>query len=180
MTEKKKTSPGDRSTGDRSTGHLSTGNWSTGNWSTGDWSTGHLSTEDYAPFGLFNQPMTKEEVDGVDWPRFFYFDLTSWVESDEMSEGERVSNPTHSITGGFLRVYEYQEAWQRSWDKAGEYDRRKVLALPHWDNEVFEEISGIDVEAYFAKAEGPKIEVAGKSYLASDVEKALGGIKPVE
>ncbi len=39
-----------------------------------------------------------------------------------------------------------QKAWRASWDKASDEDRRKVYALPNWDNEIFKEISGIDVD----------------------------------
>ena len=45
-----------------------------------------------------------------------------------------------------MKTIGYKEAWRKSWNKASDEDRRKVLALPNWDNEVFKEISGIDVE----------------------------------
>ena len=48
--------------------------------------------------------------------------------------------------GGFLKTIGYKEAWRKSWNEADDEDRRKVLELPNWDNEVFKEISGIDVE----------------------------------
>ena len=146
-----KTSTGYRSTGDCSTGYHSTGYCSTGYRSTGDWSisnysVGHFSTEDYSPYGCFNKPCTKEEWDNSSAPNFIYnLKLTEWVSSSDMTVSEREENKTHIITGGYLKIYKYKEAWLNAWNEKNERDLELLLNLPNFDTEVFKEISGIDV-----------------------------------
>ena len=85
--------------------------------------------------------------DDIEFPDFFYFDLTKFVSYDTATDEERKEHKKEIETcGGFLKTIGYKEAWRKSWDNADDGDRRKVLALPNWDNEVFKEISGIDVE----------------------------------
>lgn len=161
-------STGDCSTGNRSTGKYSTGDWSTGNRSTGNWSisnysTGHFSTEDYAGFGAFNKPCTLEEWGEAKKPDFIYFKLTQWVPSEGMTTKEKEDNPTHKITGGYLKVYEHKEAWRQAWEKATDADKELLYALPNFDAEVFKEISGIDVN-----------EDSTKELTIAEIEKQLG------
>jgi hypothetical protein len=62
-----------------------------------------------------------------------------------MSDKEKTAFPTYVTTGGYLKEKSYVEAWRESWDKASLEDKKKVLSLPNWDNDIFKEISGIDV-----------------------------------
>jgi hypothetical protein len=161
-------STGNYSTGNRSTGHFSTGGWSTGNYSTGNWSisdysTGHFSTEDYSGFGAFNKPCTLKEWDEAEKPDFVYFKLTEFVPLDVMTDQEKIDNPSCETTGGYLKVYDYQEAWRKAWDGATEKDKELLYALPNFDAEVFKEISGIGVN------EGVAREVT-----IEEIEKELG------
>lgn len=64
-----------------------------------------------------------------------------------MTDQEKINYPTYKTTGGFLKAKEYKVAWREAWDKADLEDRKKCLSLPNWDNEIFKDISGIDVEA---------------------------------
>lgn len=85
--------------------------------------------------------------DDIEFPDFFYFDFTRFISFDTATDAERETYKKEIETcGGFLKTIPYKEAWRKSWDNASDEDRRKVLALPNWDNEVFKEISGIDVE----------------------------------
>jgi hypothetical protein len=129
-----------------STGNFSTGNYSTGNWSISHYSTGHFSTEDYSGYGAFDKPCTPEEWSNAEKPYFLYFNLTEWVESEEMTDEEKENNPSHKTTGGYLKVYEYQEAWKRSFDKQENKEEQiKLLeSLPNFDYDKFVKISGID------------------------------------
>lgn len=166
MKKEIKTSTGDKSTGGSSTGNRSTGFWSTGNGSTGnrstgdsstgyrstgDWSisnysTGHFSTKDYDGFGAFNKPCTPNEWENANKPSFLYFDLTKWVADYDMTDSEKNANPTYTTTGGYLKVYEYKEAWRRSFDAQENKEKqiKQLEALPNFDYDVFVEISGID------------------------------------
>jgi len=138
---------GDGNTGDRNTGNGNTGDRNSGNWNSGNWNSGNLNSTD-APFRIFNKE-TDVDRDSVVYPNFFYFKKTSFVfvSYDTATDEERKRYKKEiEVCGGFLRNLEYKEAWRKSWDKASDEDRRKVLALPNWDNEVFKEITGIDVE----------------------------------
>ena len=146
-------STGDSSTGNYSTGKYSTGDWSAGKYSTGDWSisdysTGHFSTVDYSGFGAFDKPCTPEEWDEASKPGYMYFDLTKWVDEDHMTETEKEEHPEYKTTEGFLKVYDYKEAWQNAWDGASDEEKKQTFELPNFDAEVFKKITGIDVYAW--------------------------------
>jgi len=140
-------STGDRSTGNGSTGDRSTGHCSTGHWSISNYSTGHFSTEDYAGFGAFNKPCTPDEWANADKPNWLYFDLTEWVSTDNMSDQEKEDNPSYKTTEGYLRVYGYQEAFQKSYNEASREDQLNIKELPNFDADVFFTISGIRIDA---------------------------------
>lgn len=162
-------STGVHSTGDYSTGHRSTGNRSTGRWSISDYSTGHFSTEDYTGFGAFDKPCTLEDWNKAKKPRFLYFTLTDWVDEKYMSDAEKKANPIYKTTGGYLKVYDYQEAWRRSFDAQGNIDEqiKQLEALPNFDYDKFVQISGIDYRKERTMS-GKEIEVniEGKIYKA--------------
>ena len=141
---------GDRNSGDRNSGDRNSGNWNSGDrnsgyWNSGDRNSGYCNSD--TPFvRIFNRDTDVPRED-IDFPDFFYFDLTIFVSYDTATDEEREKYKRDIETcGGFLKTIPYKEAWRRSWDKASDADRRKVMALPNWDNEIFKEISGIDVE----------------------------------
>ncbi len=63
-----------------------------------------------------------------------------------MSDKEKEAYPSYVTCGGYLKCRTYQQAWRESWDNASLEDRKKVMSLPNWNNEIFKEISSIDVE----------------------------------
>ena len=129
--------------GDEKLELINSGNWNSGNWNSGNLNSGYCNS-DNPPIRIFNK---NTDVEDIDFPDFFYFDLAIFVSYDTATEDERKQHKTDiEVCGGFLKKIQYKEAWRRSWDKATDEDRRKVLQLPNWDNEIFKEISGIDVE----------------------------------
>ncbi len=138
-------SSGNNSSGNGSTGSWSSGNRSTGNWSISNYSTGHFSTIDYDGFSVFNKKCTLDEWNRVERPDFIYFDLTIFVYESDMTEKEKRDNPNYIVTGGFLKVLDYKEAWQLAWEKATDEDKELLYNLPNFDADVFLQISGIDV-----------------------------------
>ena len=165
-------STGNYSTGDQSTGNRSTGNRSTGDYSISDYSTGHFSTRDYAGFDVFNKPCTLEKWDNADKPSFIFFDLTVWVEVCDMTDKEKEDNPLCKTTDGYLKVYEYKEAWRIAWDKATDRDKELLYQLPNFDAEVFKEISGIDIEQKRKIViDGKEIELSEESF--NELKKSL-------
>lgn len=147
---------GDYNTGYRNTGDCNTGNWNTGNWNTGDcnigdYNTGHRNTGYFntitpSKILIFNKECNYDYLVNCDQPDFMYnLILTEWVNWDNMLEYEKINNPHNEHIGGFLRKYDYKQAWRNAWDKADLEDRKKILSFPNFDNDIFLEISGIDV-----------------------------------
>ena len=97
-------------------------------------------------------------------PDFLYFDLTAWISDSDMTDQEKVDNPTFHTTGGYLKSHEYQEAFQKAWDGASEEDRALVEKLPNFDADVFLEISGIDVRDKASKNPA-EIVIDGATYV---------------
>ena len=144
-------STGNYSTGNYSTGHRSTGNWSTGDYSTGyrsisNYSTWHFCTIDYMWYSAFNKPIMKEERENVDKPRWLFFSLTEWINVNDMTETEKRNNPNYKTTWWYLKVYDYKEAFQNSYNKATREEQLKIKELPNFDADIFYEISGIRIE----------------------------------
>lgn len=128
----------------QNTGYWNTGNRNTGNWNTGNWNTGYCNTDE-PTVRIFNKDSGKKFGD-ISFPRFFFFETTCWIEESDMTGKEKTAYPTYVTTGGYLKVKTMLGAWRESWDKATLEDKKKVLSLPNFDNAIFKEISGIDVE----------------------------------
>jgi len=104
--------------------------------------------------------------------------ITKWTDKKDMTKEEKNSVSSWETRGGYLKRYTYEEAWATTWDKLSNSDRQKFLDLPHFDAEIFEAITGIDVEV----AEAPKtINVGGKEYeVTPELTKALEDLKEVK
>lgn len=168
---------GDYSTGDFNTGYKNTGDFNTGNYNTGDYNTGNHNIGDYNT-GYFNT-ITPDEIlvfnkkcKREDWnkcckPYFMYFNLTKWIDEKDMTKKEKEENPTYKTTRGYLKVYEYKEAFRKSYYNLSEEEKTKqtkqLKALPNFDKDIFFEISGIDID-----------EKIKKKMTLKEIEKELG------
>lgn len=101
-------------------------------------------------------------------PSWSGFELTEWIESSNMSEREKREHPKHEMCGGYLKMYEYKEAWANFWKATTEENRQKFLNLPNFDAKIFEEITGIDVGQKAVSLSGKEVSVTidGKTYTA--------------
>ena len=137
---------GDRNTGHQNTGYQNTGHWNTGHWNTGDQNTGHFNTITPETILVFNKECSRKVWNNTTKPDFIYFNyLTKFIWSSDMTDEEKIKHPEHECLGGYLREMTYKEAFKYSWENADKEDRKLVLELPNFDNEIFKEISGIDV-----------------------------------
>ena len=157
---------GNYNTGDYNTGDWNTGNWNTGNWNTGDWNTGNYNTGNYNTgdwntasdhVGCFNTLDPEmayyfnKLIPVSEWlvarkPNWLYSPtLTTWVESDDMTEEEKSKYPEHETTGGYLRKNDMKEEWQKAYSTASAEDIQAVRDLPGFDADVFFEITGLDL-----------------------------------
>ncbi len=170
---------GNRNTGNWNTGNWNTGNWNTGNrntgnrntgnWNTGNWNTGYCNTDKPTNVRIFNKE-TEVKIEDIIFPKFFYFNLTEWIDEKDMNDKEKEAYPTYVTTQGYLKCKSHHQAWRESWDEADLEDKKKCLSLPNWNNELFKEISGIDVEKELnektLKGKKVKVELDGVSYEA--------------
>ena len=126
-------------------GNRNSGDWNSGNWNSGDWNSGFFNT-DSPLLRIFNKETNIQRYD-IDFPKFLFFDLTVWVSYDTATDEEKEVHKIDIETcGGFTKAISYKEAFRLAWNKADKKEHNKLLKLPNWDNEIFKEISGIDVE----------------------------------
>jgi hypothetical protein len=148
---------GNYNTGDRNTGDYNTGNYNTGYRNTGYRNTGNYNTGDYNT-GFFciqtPSPVFFDKVTNLTWDEaralIPYVELPvgcEWVYPDKMTDAEKMNNPKHVTTGGFLRVLHtsVRTAFPLAWAKLTAETKRKFLALPNFDADKFLACTGVDV-----------------------------------
>lgn len=142
-----------RNTGDYNTGDFNTGNFNTGNWNTGDFNTGNFNT------GFFNNKtpniiIFNKEIDlsfkeikklkGFEILNYNY-ENNWWVYSKNMTNEEKEKYPEHKTTGGYLKTITFKDACNLMWDNLTQEEKEDVKNLPNFDNNIFKEITGIEV-----------------------------------
>ena len=130
-----KNNTGDRNTGDRNTG----------DWNTGDRNTGYFNTKTPKTIKVFGKKCLREDWENANKPNCLYFSLTEWVYESDMSDVEKQENPSYSHTGGYLKAFDYKEAFTKSVTEASKEDRDLIRALPNFNADIFLEISGVDL-----------------------------------
>ncbi|MCK9370441.1 hypothetical protein M0R04_11075 [Candidatus Dojkabacteria bacterium] len=142
---------GNRNSGNRNSGNLNSGNRNSGNLNSGDWNSGNRNSgylnidEPYLRiFGKITKFKIKDVGTKIIFPNYFYFDLTEWVSVSSMTDEEKAKYPKYAVTEGFLRVFEYKQAWKNRFNKATKEDIAKTLKLPNFNYGMFETISGIN------------------------------------
>ena len=86
-----------------------------------------------------------------------------------MTEAEKARSPFHTTCGGYLKTYEYKEAWANFWIITPEENKKKFLNLPNFDATIFKDITGVDVGENQSR-NGEIIELDGKRYRIREVE----------
>lgn len=94
--------------------------------------------------------------------------LNVWINESDMTDTEKSEVSGWKEMGGYLKTLEYKEACQKWWtDNPNDHDR--FLGLPGFDAEIFEDITGINVNT--------KV----KEMTVADISKQLGyGVKVVK
>lgn len=83
-----------------------------------------------------------------------------------MTDEEKEANPTYQTTGGYLKVYDYQEAFQNSYQNASREEQLKVKNLPNFDADVFYQISGIRIDDDLMTGKEVEVIIDGRVYKA--------------
>ncbi len=137
---------GDSNTGYSNTGDRNTGHWNTGDWYTGDWNTGNFNTITPDEVLIFNKVCSREVWKNAYKPYLLYFNVKTWVSSEEMTDEEKLAFPSAEVCGGYVRHIDYKDAFRASYERASDEDKEAVKNLPNFDAAIFEEISGIHIE----------------------------------
>ena len=139
--------------GDRNSGNWNSGDGNSGDWNSGYWNSGYgnstnresgIFNSEQGTLRMFNKPTDKKWED-IDHPHFNEFYTCKWIPWLEMTATEKKENPQAETTEGYLKKFEYKEAWANFWRDTDEANRKKFLALPNFDAQVFKDITGIDV-----------------------------------
>ena len=62
-----------------------------------------------------------------------------------MTDEQKKEDPDFLVRGGQLQTKEYKQAWREAYDAATPDDIELLRALPNFDADVFEELTGIQV-----------------------------------
>ena len=84
--------------------------------------------------------------------------LNRWVNKENMTDKERSEVEGWEAMGGYLKTLGFKEAC-RVWWEENPRDHRRFTSLPGFDAQIFEEITGIDVE----ESDTVDITVEGKT-----------------
>ena len=135
--------------GKNCTGRCNTGNRNTGDWNKSSFNTGCFNTEEQKIM-LFNKPsdMTYREWMNSD-ARYLLNripkNVVELVYEEDMTDEEKLANPTYETTGGYLKVLDESECGQLWWDGLPDRQKNIIKAIPNFDANIFQQCTGIEV-----------------------------------
>ena len=153
-----KNNTGEGNTGDRNSGNRNSGNWNSGYGNSSDRQSGIFNSTE-TTVRMFNKE-TNLKWDEIDHPHFNEFYLNRWIPESEMTDEEKKNDPQFFVRQGYLKTFEWNEAWSNFWKDTDEENRKKFLNLPNFDAKIFKEITGIDVDV---KVDQKKQELLDKA-----------------
>ena len=157
---------GDRNSGNHNTGDWNSGSWNSGNHNSGNYNTGDLNSGNYNTGNwnagifntgaceytfAFNQLVKKQDLECLPSIPFLRFKLVEWIPEKHMLPEEKEQHPKYATVGGYLKKYDYKEAFRKSFEEAKRLpdwpeQLKRLKALPNFNFKIFEEISGITAE----------------------------------
>ena len=142
---------GDCNTGNCNIGNNNTGNYNTGDYNTGNWNAGIFNTGACEYTFAFNQLVKKQDLEWFPSIPFLRFKLVEWIPEKHMLPEEKEQHPEYATVGGYLKKYDYKEAFRKSFEEAKRLpdwpeQLKRLKALPNFNFKIFEEISGITAE----------------------------------
>ena len=66
-------------------------------------------------------------------------------ESDDMTDEEKEQHPEYEVVGGYLKILDESECGQLWWDSLSERYKNIIKAMPNFDKEIFEDVTGIKI-----------------------------------
>ena len=132
--------------GNRNSGDSNSGNRNSGYSNSGDSNSGDFNSTTPDVINCFNKPCKTEVWDNAPKPDFIYsVEVCEWIWWNSMTDKEKADNKDAFVTDGYLKTIPYKEAWANAYKKASGSDIELLKALPNFDADVFEEITGIKI-----------------------------------
>ena len=75
-----------------------------------------------------------------------YLKVTEWINWESMTDDKKKEYPKAFVTGGYVKVYTYHEAWANLWAKLSDSKKDSFKTLPNFDAVIFEEVTGISLK----------------------------------
>lgn len=108
-------------------GLCNSGNRNSDDWNKTNFSNGCFNTEEPKIF-LFNKPS--------DWT------YRDWLNSDARYLLNQIPR---NVVGGYLKILDESECGQLWWDSLSERYKNIIKAMPNFDKEIFEDVTGIKI-----------------------------------
>ena len=160
---------GNCNSGDWNSGNWNSGDWNSGNWNSGDWNSGNWNSGD-CNSGDWNKTNFSNGCFNTEEPKIFLFNKPSdwtyrdwlnsdaryllnqiprnvvdWIWSDNMTNEEKEQHPEYEVVGGYLKILDESECGQLWWDSLSERYKNIIKAMPNFDKEIFEDVTGIKI-----------------------------------
>jgi hypothetical protein len=137
---------GNHNSGNRNSGNYNSGYCNSGNCNSGDYNSGFFNSVT-PPVLAFNQECKSKTHERYrDLIPYFYLPTTEWINFSDMTDKEKKEHPKAETCEGYLKTYEYKEAWQKAWDGFSTNTKNAFKKLSNFDPDVFFEITGINLK----------------------------------
>ena len=135
--------------GNRNSGNRNSGDWNSGDWNKTNFSNGCFNTEEPKIF-LFNKPSDWTYRDWLNSDARYLLNqiprnVVDWIWSDDMTDEEKEQHPEYEVVGGYLKILDESECGQLWWDSLSERYKNIIKAMPNFDKEIFEDVTGIKI-----------------------------------
>lgn len=130
-------------------GLCNSGNRNSGNRNKTNFSNGCFNTEEPKIF-LFNKPSDWTYRDWLNSNARYLLNqiprnVVDWIWSDDMTDEEKEQHPEYEVVGGYLKILDESECGQLWWDSLSERYKNIIKAMPNFDKEIFEDVTGIKI-----------------------------------
>ena len=140
---------GNCNSGSRNSGSRNSGDWNSGDWNKTCFSNGCFNTKSPKIF-LFNKlsDWTYQDWLNSDAKHILMncpSNVLAWVWNDDMIDEEKKQHPEYKVVGGYLKILDESECGQLWWNSLPERYKNIIKAIPNFDKEIFEDVTGIKI-----------------------------------
>lgn len=149
---------GNYNSGYENSGHFNSGYGNSGNYNSGNNNSGNFNSCDHSngffnslspPLYAFNKPLNISRTEflcseGMQILRQNFHNM-KWVHVDHMTDEEKISHPEYETARGYHKTLDCPTAYQYMWELLTPEEKQKVVEIPNFDDNVFKEITGIDI-----------------------------------